>query len=90
MHYHTNNPYPVIAETEYPDFVALGVKGLKPTYAEWHSKQRQSVIERDRVGERPVPVRVTLSEFKRFCDQRGMGYVDQWLLHYAFEHAPSH
>jgi hypothetical protein len=88
MHYHTSNPYPVIAEAEYHAFVALGVRGLPSTYAEWSSQQRKSVVERDRAGERPVPVPVRLADFKRFCDERGQGYVDQWLLHFAIEHVP--
>ncbi|HZQ01341.1 MAG TPA: hypothetical protein VFB13_17480 [Reyranella sp.] len=84
--YHTNNYYPVITNVEYPAFLALGVSGIPATYDGWISQQRQSNMERERVGERPVPVPVTARQFKEFCDQRGQGYVGQWLLHYAIEH----
>ena len=81
----TINYYPVITEAEYPAFVAL-VTGINATYSEWIAQQRQANFERERVGERPVPVPVRYADFKAFCDRRGNGYVAQWLLHYAIEH----
>src|SRR6266446_10650350 len=75
----------------YASFVALGTTGIPKTYAEWIAQQRQANFERDRVDERPVPVPIRLHEFKAFCDNRRMGYVGQWLLHYAMEKgAPRH
>ena len=87
-HYHTTNPYPLISESEYPAFVALGVTGIPGTYGEWIEQQRAANLSRDRVGERPVPVPMTAAEFKAFCDGRRQGYVGLHLLHYAIEHAP--
>ena len=84
--YHTINYYPAITNAEYPAFCALGVTGFPTTYDEWIAQQQEANIDRERVGERPVPVPVTARQFKEFCDQRGHGYVGQHLLHYAIEH----
>ncbi len=61
--YHTEKYYSVIVEAEYPSFVALGVTGIPATYGEWITQQRQANLERNRVGEQPVPVPVTLHQF---------------------------
>jgi hypothetical protein len=63
------------------------VVGLDPTYGEFIAKQRQSNMERDRVGERPVAVPVSLPEFVRFCEGRAKPIVAQYLLHFAIEHS---
>ena len=82
------NYYPVIAEAEYPAFVALPVAGIQPTYSEWIAQQRAANLAREQVGEKGVGVPVRLADFQAFCDARGHGCVAQWLSHYAMEHGP--
>ncbi len=88
MHYHTTNPFPEVSEREYPEFVALPVRDLPPTYGEWIAAQRQANLERDRLGEKPVAVPTHLHDYKRYCDNHGLPYIAHHLMTYAFEKSP--
>jgi hypothetical protein len=88
MSFQIDNAYPLIAERDYPGFAALKVAGLPATFGEWMTELRHAQAELERVGEKLIPVAVTPSQFKAYCDAHAEHYTKQHLLDYAVKNAP--